>query len=68
MISQIYSPDDPNLETDSQFGVTRALIGNYVRHEPGSAPAPDVEGEWFSLDQTFVMEPGEARLPKPPIQ
>jgi len=69
LISQIYSPDDPNLETDSQFGVTRALIGDYVRHEAGSkAPAPDVEGEWYSLDQTFVMEPGEARLPKPPIQ
>jgi hydroxyquinol 1,2-dioxygenase len=68
LISQIYSPDDPNLETDSQFGVTHALIGDYVRHQAGSAPAPDVEGEWFSLDQTFVMEPGEARLPKPPIQ
>src|SRR5690242_9570228 len=26
LISQIYSPDDPNLQTDSQFGVTRALI------------------------------------------
>ena len=25
--SQIYSPDDPHLETDSQFGVTRALVG-----------------------------------------
>jgi len=68
LISQLYSPDDPNLETDSQFGVTRALIGDYVRHEPGKAPAADVEGEWYSLDQTFVMEPGEARLPKPPIQ
>jgi catechol 1,2-dioxygenase len=66
LISQIYSPDDPNLETDSQFGVTRALIGDYRKHI-GNAPASDVEGEWYSLDQTFVMEPGEARLPKPPI-
>ncbi len=67
MISQIYVNDDPELETDVQFGVTRALVGDYVRHE-GKAPAPDVTGEWYSLDQTFVMEPGEARLPKPPIQ
>jgi len=66
LISQVYSPDDDKLETDAQFGVTRALIGDYVRHE-GPAPAPDVKGEWFTLDQTFVMEPGEARLPKPPI-
>jgi len=66
LISQIYSPDDPKLETDVQFGVTRALIGDYRKHE-GKAPAPDVTGEWYSLAQTFVMEPGEARLPKPPI-
>jgi protocatechuate 3,4-dioxygenase beta subunit len=67
LISQIYVNDDDRLETDVQFGVTRALIGDYVRHD-GPAPASDVKGEWYSLDQTFVMEPGKARLPKPPIQ
>jgi catechol 1,2-dioxygenase len=66
LISQIYSNDDDRLETDSQFGVTRALIGDYRRHTD-KAPAPDVSGEWYSLDQTFVMEPGKAKLPKPPI-
>ena len=67
LISQIYSNDDDTLETDVQFGVTRALIAEYVRHE-GKAPAPDVTGEWYSLDKTFVMEPGVAKLPKAPIQ
>jgi len=67
LISQIYSNDDDKLETDAQFGVTRALIGDYVRHD-SKAPAPDVKGEWYSLDQTFVMEKGKSRLPKPPIQ
>ncbi|MGE5536002.1 MAG: dioxygenase, partial [Acidobacteriota bacterium] len=67
LISQIYVNDDERLETDVQFGVTRALIGNYIRHD-GPAPAADVEGEWYSLDQTFVMEPGKSRLPRPPIQ
>ena len=67
LISQIYTPDDDRLETDAQFGVTKALIGNYVRRD-GPAPAPDVTGEWYSLDQTFVMEPGVAKLPKPPIE
>jgi catechol 1,2-dioxygenase len=67
LISQVYSPDDPNLETDAQFGVTRALIGRYMRHDNEAAPASDVTGIWYSLDQTFVMHPGEARLPKPPI-
>jgi catechol 1,2-dioxygenase len=67
LISQIYVSDDDRLETDVQFGVTRALVGNYVRHD-GAAPAPDVKGEWYSLDQTFVMEPGVSRLPRAPIQ
>lgn len=64
--SQVYSADDPNLETDVQFGVTRMLIGNYVRHE-GNPPAPDVTGAWYSLEHDFVILPGEARLPRPPI-
>lgn len=67
LISQIYVNDDPHLETDVQFGVTRALIGNYVRHDDGPAPAPDVQGPWYSLDYTFVMEDGDSRLPKAPI-
>lgn len=66
--SQVYSSDDPNLETDAQFGVTRVLIGQYVLHAAGEpAPQPDVQGPWYSLDHHFVIEPGEPRLPKPPI-
>lgn len=65
--SQVYSSDDPNLHTDVQFGVTDALVGKYVRHEGGNAPAPDVKGAWYSLEHNFVIEPGEARLPRPPI-
>jgi catechol 1,2-dioxygenase len=65
--SQVYSSDDPNIETDAQFGVTAALLGTYVRHENEAAPAPDVTGPWYSLHHEFVIEPGEARLPRPPI-
>jgi catechol 1,2-dioxygenase len=60
-ISQIYVNDDPNLETDVQFGVTEALVGNYVRHENGP------EGPWYSLEQTFIIEPGDSSLPRAPI-
>jgi catechol 1,2-dioxygenase len=67
LISQIYSPDDEHIDSDVQFGVTRALIGNYVRHDEPS-PAPDVATPWYSLDQRFVMEPGEARRPMAPIR
>ncbi len=66
-ISQVYTDDDPHLETDSQFGVTRALIGHYVRHDKEPAPAPDVTGPWYSLDYTFGIEPGIAKWPRAPI-
>ena len=55
--SQVYDPEDPHLETDSQFGVTEALIGDYRRQPDGT----------FRLEFTFVIEPGEARLPQAPI-
>src|SRR6185295_12588709 len=54
--SQVYDPEDPHLETDSQFGVTRALIGHFVR-----------EGAGYRLEFTFVLEPGESWRPKAPI-
>ena len=65
--SQVYSSDDPNLESDVQFGVTKALVGQYVLHADEPAPAGDVTGPWYSLDHHFVIEPGDASLPKPPI-
>jgi catechol 1,2-dioxygenase len=65
--SQVYSSDDPYLDTDVQFGVTKALTGQYVLHQDEPAPAADVAGPWYSLDHHFVIEPGEAKLPRPPI-
>jgi catechol 1,2-dioxygenase len=67
LISQVYVPGDPYLETDVQFGVTRRLVGNYVRHDGEPAPEPGVEGAWYSLDYDFVMEPGQSRMPAAPI-
>ena len=67
LISQLYAPDDKNIETDVQFGVTRHLIGDYIRHDESCPRAADVKAPWYSLEHTFVMEAGEARLPKLPI-
>ena len=67
-ISQVYVPEDPHIETDVQFGVTKALLGNYVRHEKGTPPAPGVKAPWYTLDYTFRMERGKAVLPRAPIQ
>ena len=67
LVSQIYPPDDKYIDSDVQFGVTRHLLGNFVRHETGPAPASDVKPPWYSLTHNFVMEAGTARLPRAPI-
>jgi hypothetical protein len=67
MISQVYVPDDEHLETDVQFGVTRALIGNFIEHRTPSAEL-GFAAPWYSLEQRLVMERGEARWPKAPIR
>jgi protocatechuate 3,4-dioxygenase beta subunit len=55
--SQVYDPTDPHLETDSQFGVTRALIGDYVKSGTDE----------YTLEFTFVIEPGDSARPRAPI-
>lgn len=68
VISQVYADDDPNLETDAQFGVTKALIGQFKPHREPHPTEPDADTPWYTLDYTFIMEPGEAKLPRPPIK
>lgn len=68
LISQVYADDDPRIHSDTQFGVTRALLGKFRRHDEahprlGAAVAP-----WWSLDHELVMDAGEAKLPRPPIK
>lgn len=67
LISQIYAPDDPHLDSDVQFGVTRALIGDFVRHEAANEDF-GFAAPWYSLDQVLRLEPGAACRPRPPIQ
>jgi catechol 1,2-dioxygenase len=68
LISQVYDPADANIDSDVQFGVTEAVLGDYRRHDEPRPEDPDIEGPWYSLDYTYVMEPGEAVLPRPPIK
>lgn len=68
LISQVYDPDDPHIDTDVQFGVTRALMGEYIRHDEPHTSDASVSVPWHSLDYTYVMERGDTVLPNPPIK
>jgi protocatechuate 3,4-dioxygenase beta subunit len=68
LITQVFVDDDQYLQSDVVFGVTRALVGDYRRHDQGEPPATGVTAPWYTLNYRFVMESGEAILPKPPIK
>jgi len=68
LISQVYDPADPHIDSDVQFGVTKALIGNFVRHDEPHPTEGDVSSPWYALDYVYRMEAGDAVLPRPPIK
>ena len=68
LISQVYDPADPHIDSDAQFGVTKTLLGNFVRHDESHPAERDVSPPWYSLDHVYRMERGEAVLPRPPIK
>ena len=68
LVTQVFVQGAKYLETDVVFGVTKALVGDYRRHETGTPPAPDVTDPWYTLDYTFHMEEGDSGLPMPPIK
>jgi catechol 1,2-dioxygenase len=63
----VYDSADPNIDDDVQFGVTRATLGDFVRHQQPHPAAGDI-GVWHALDHTYVLEAGEMERPKPPIR
>jgi catechol 1,2-dioxygenase len=67
LVTQIYVADDPRIDSDAQFGVTRSLLGAFVRQD---APAPELgfAAPWYRLVQRLVVERGEARRPDAPIR
>ncbi|HMQ95006.1 MAG TPA: dioxygenase [Amaricoccus sp.] len=67
LINQTYVDETDYLTSDVQFGVTEALIGKLERHDRPHPEDGEV-GEWYSLEHTLTMEPGESRLPIPPIK
>jgi catechol 1,2-dioxygenase len=57
LITQVFDNADAAIESDVVFGVTPALSGNFARQ-------PD--GTW-KLEYDFVLQPGERRIPRPPL-
>jgi len=57
LVTQVFDNADNAIASDVVFGVTPALSGRFERQGDGT----------WRLDYRFVMQPGERRIPKPPI-
>jgi catechol 1,2-dioxygenase len=57
LVTQVFDNADEAIESDVVFGVTPALSGDFRAQSDGT----------FLLEYTFVMQPGESRMPRPPI-
>jgi catechol 1,2-dioxygenase len=68
LISQVYDPEDPHIDSDVQFGVTQALTGAYLRHDEPHPSDAELPIPWYSLDYTYVMEQGATVMPRAPIK
>lgn len=59
LATQIFDDVDPHIDNDVVFGA----VGSLVRH---FEPNPERPGE-LMLDVTLMLEPGETRIPHPPL-
>lgn len=68
LVSQVFADDSEYLGSDVVFGVNRSLVGTFVAHRDEPAPAPDVTGEYYTLEYRFVIAEGTPTYPTPPIK
>jgi hydroxyquinol 1,2-dioxygenase len=58
LITHVFRNGDKYLDSDAVFGVRSSLIGDWVPHEPGTAPdGSRVDVAFYTLDFDFVLNP-----------
>lgn len=56
LTTHIFREGDEYLDSDVVFGVRSSLIGDFVRHESGTAPdGSTMSGPFYTLTQSFVL-------------
>lgn len=68
LVSQVYNSADPHIVDDPQFGVTRATLVDFLKHDEPHPTATGIARPWYTLDYTYVLERGPTVVPKPPIR
>ena len=62
--THVFAAGDPYLDRDVVFGVKQSLIGEIVRHEPGTAPdGRRIETPYYTLAYDFTLAPAGSPSP-----
>ena len=67
LVTQVFADDAEHLHNDVTFSVIRSLVARFDPKETLDGAPPGFTAPWRLLEYDFVMNPGESRLPKPPI-
>lgn len=58
LVTHVFRSGDRYLDSDAVFGVRSSLIGDWIRHDPGTAPdGTKLDGPFYTLDFDFVLNP-----------
>ena len=56
--THVFSTGDPFLDVDAVFGVKQSLIGQFDRHDPGTAPdGRKLDQSYYTMEYDFVLAP-----------
>lgn len=56
LITHIFDPDDPYINSDAVFGVKESLLADFRRaHDPSRAKTYDFAGEFWEVEYDFVL-------------
>jgi hydroxyquinol 1,2-dioxygenase len=62
LITHVFRSGDKYLDSDAVFAVRSSLIGEWVRHEAGTAPdGSAIHVPFFTMDFDFVLNPIQAK-------
>jgi hydroxyquinol 1,2-dioxygenase len=58
LVTHVFRRGDKYLDSDAVFGVRSSLVGDWIRHDAGTAPdGTKMDAPFYTLDFDFVLNP-----------
>jgi catechol 1,2-dioxygenase len=68
LTTHIFDASSPYIDSDAVFAVKPSLLREFVaRGADDPVRPPGIQGDWYSLENEFVLTPGQADEPNEPV-